>query len=164
MPCWDHYFHKKLAPYVDRKRMCSLAIRSLPLRRVRVSGFEGELKHDGRSLILLRALKKKYGARRRFKLVIGSDLLKERRRWYRFDAIEREFGVVVVPRGGAYGIPAVSSSAVRSKLRGGKLPTPGWIAPAVLQYIDRHGLYTPKQMRYRGRNSTGRKLKNVKKQ
>ncbi len=139
MPCYQHRFEKNLSSFRHRLRMCHLATQTFAKKYVKVSNFERLIQSDGRTLITLRRLRKEHPGHR-FQLMIGSDVLRQRQRWYGFKTIEREFGVMVVPRGGNTGIPPISSSAVRQRLRRG-LSCRGLLPRAVAQYGCEHRLY-----------------------
>lgn len=119
--------------------MCKLAIATFPKNRVRVSNFESKYKLDGRTLITLQQLQKKF-PRADFVWVIGSDNLQAARRWYKFSTIEKCFGFFVVPRGGRFGIPAFSSTDLRRQLKA-KSYEQGGLSQAVWRYIRARKLY-----------------------
>jgi len=122
VPTYRHPFLKRSAPFSTRVRWCKKLISNLG-PRFRVSTIERELKGDGKTLHTLMALKRRF-PKKQFRLIIGSDLLRERRSWYRFPEIERRFGVLIVPRKGSskspFALPNVSSSEVRRRLRSKK--------------------------------------------
>jgi nicotinate-nucleotide adenylyltransferase len=80
------------------------------------------------------------------RLVIGSDILREREKWYRWDDIERLAPSIVVARAGfpveglPVELPAVSSTEVRARLARGETGLP-LVPRAVSAYIRAHGLY-----------------------
>jgi nicotinate-nucleotide adenylyltransferase len=141
-PAYRHRFEKDLAPYADRVKMCQLLVEGFR-SRLKVSTFEGDRKTDGKTLNTLLALREKY-PRHHFSLLIGSDLLKETKKWYRFREIENRFSVLVVPRGGAsdrrIAIPDISSSEIRRR-RKNERALGELVTPDVAAYILEKGLY-----------------------
>ncbi len=91
----------------------------------RVTDIERSMESDGRMLLTLRELKRR-SPRSKFLLVIGSDILAQTKKWYRFPAIKKEFGVCVVPRAGfgakkkIFAIPNISSTEIRRRLNQGE--------------------------------------------
>jgi nicotinate-nucleotide adenylyltransferase len=146
VPTWQHPFAKDLAPFEDRVRMCQLAMGVL--RGVEVSRVEEELGGESRTLRTLEHL----ASNRpdwKLRLVIGSDLLAEAPRWFRFDAIQKLAPPLVLGRAGAEAaggtavrLPDVSSTQVRGAVARGawdelvdRVPRP------VLDHIRARGLY-----------------------
>jgi nicotinate-nucleotide adenylyltransferase len=142
VPVYRHRFEKNLAPYVDRVKMCELLVSELK-SFLKVSTFEGDRKTDGKTLNTLIALRRKY-PHHHFSLLIGSDILKETKKWYRFSEIENRFGILVIPREGSakgIAIPNISSTEIRKRLKNlralGELVT-----PAVAAHIRKTSLYS----------------------
>jgi nicotinate-nucleotide adenylyltransferase len=147
VPSYRHPFGKELAPFRDRLRMCELA--AARLRGIRVCRAEQELRRDplvGKTVRTLEYLSKQHPGRR-FALIVGSDILSEMAKWYRFDRVKELARLIVVARTGFPGgsptapeLPPVSSTAVREGLRkGGDVSE--WVPSCVLEYIERRGLY-----------------------
>ena len=148
VPTFAHPFHKTLADYEHRVAMCELA--AAPLGdRARVSRVEEDLARRpgfvaSRTYDLVEHLIAEGIAPR---LVIGSDILAETDKWYRWKDLERLARPIVVGRGGHFAgplveMPAISATLVRELLHDGK--SPGSLVPrSVLRYIDQHHLYTP---------------------
>jgi nicotinate-nucleotide adenylyltransferase len=146
VPCWRHPFHKPLAPFENRLRMCELAAKGLGAR-ARVTEIERTIGGPSRTLHTVRRLRKLHPAHT-YSLVIGSDVAAEVPTWYRAADLQALCSFIVVGRRGAKGaaeyspvtIPEVSSSEVRKLLRAGE-SAEGLVPRAVLDYIYRHGLY-----------------------
>lgn len=146
LPSILHPFGKALAPWEDRVRMCELAVEGI--RGLRVCTAEAELQGDplaGRTARTLEHLIAKHPDHR-FKLVVGTDILLETDRWYRFDRVRELAELIVVgrqgyePAPGSPSLPEVSSTAIRAALaRGGDVS--GLVPRAVLRYIGERGLY-----------------------
>ena len=147
LPAYTHAFGKPLAPFEDRVRMCELA--AAPLRRVKVCRAEEELRDDplaGRMARTLEHLRARH-PRRRFALIVGTDILGERDRWYRWDQVEALARIVVIGRQGhapgeapGPALPEVSSTEVRRRLERGQ-DVAALVPGAVLRYIAERALY-----------------------
>lgn len=147
VPCSQHPFGKELVGFDHRVKMCRLATRVFPEQSVLVSGVEESLGGGGRTLVTIQHLLREHPDHR-FSLVIGSDILKEKDAWFRFDEIEALVDVVVVGRSGhedaappgAPVLPDISSTEIRRRIAQGEQVSQQVPAP-VLGYIRRHGLY-----------------------
>lgn len=145
MPCYEHPFRKRLAPFEDRCAMCDLLTREFSQGTVSVSSVEGELGGESRTLVTLEHLSQKF-PRHRFSLIIGSDILLEKDSWYRFDDIERMVEVLVLGRSGypcpegVPALPAISSTWIRRTLaEGGDVS--GVVPAGVLEFIEQRSLF-----------------------
>jgi nicotinate-nucleotide adenylyltransferase len=148
LPAWRHPFAKELAPFEDRVRMCRLAVRGLA--GVKVSTAERELEGDplcGKTVRTLEWLRARHPGTR-FALVVGTDILRDVEKWYRWDRIARLARVIVVGRQGypagappgAPLLPEVSSTEVRARLARGDAAA-GLVPGAVAEYARERGLY-----------------------
>ncbi len=142
IPTFLHPFGKELASYTHRLAMCELAFADL--RRIEVSGIEGQLGGESRTLRTVEALHARYPDKN-LRLILGSDLIQETTRWYRFDRISELATPLVIPRAfpnhkNPFGIPGISSTEIREQLRT-RQSLEGLLPKAVLTYIERHGLY-----------------------
>jgi len=144
VPTFQHPLGKEHgAPYDDRVTMCRIAMEDL--RRVEISRLEEELGGAGRTLDLLEAL----GARMpgvRLRLVVGTDILAEKDRWHRWDAVAALAPPLVVGRGG-FGdadegptLPEISSTDLRDRLARGA-STQGILPARVARFVAERGLY-----------------------
>jgi nicotinate-nucleotide adenylyltransferase len=146
VPTYRHPFAKDLAPYDDRVRMCELAMS--PLLGVEVSRVEEELGGESRTLRTLEHLAATHPDWQ-LRLVIGSDLLAEAPRWFRFDAIERLAPPLVLARAGAEAagpgpvqLPEVSSTQVRAAIARGAWDELDDLVPRkVLEYVRLKRIY-----------------------
>ncbi len=149
LPAFRHPFGKSLAAFPDRVRMCQLAISDLDHDRVRVCPDEAELASDplvGKTARTLEHLAAKYPGTR-FALVVGSDILGETAKWYRWDRVQELARIMVVGReghpegaGDAPLLPPISSTLVRERLERGE-PVSDVVPRRVLEYIAAAGLY-----------------------
>jgi nicotinate-nucleotide adenylyltransferase len=149
LPAYRHPFGKALAPFEDRVRMCELA--AAALRGVHVCTAEAELADDplcGKTARTLEHLAAKHPTLR-FALVVGSDILRETEKWYRFDRVRELARVLVVGRdgfpdgaGGAPLLPAVSSTEIRARLARGD-DVSALVPRRALAYLHERGLYRP---------------------
>jgi nicotinate-nucleotide adenylyltransferase len=141
-PSKRHPFDKPLAPFKDRMEMCRLLVKGFT-SCLKVTPIEADPGRDGRTLHTLLALRKKHPAHH-FSLILGSDLLRETKKWYRFGEIRDRFMVLVVPRGamrnGRPAIPDISSRKVRRSIKKGE-GLGGLLTPDVAAYVLSRGLY-----------------------
>jgi nicotinate-nucleotide adenylyltransferase len=144
VPCWKHPFDKALEAFPDRLRMCELAAAGLGAR-VRVSDIEAQLGgEESPTLLTIKGLQARH-PEHQFLLVIGADLEPELPLWYGADELRRTVQMLVVGRGGFVGgsavaMPAVSSTEIRARLRGGE-SAEGLVPRRVSDYIRQRGLY-----------------------
>ena len=170
VPVYTHVFGKDLAPFADRVAMCERAAEPLG-KRVRVCLAEEDLAQapgfaGSRTLDLVEHLIARHPTSS-FRLVVGTDILAETAKWYRWDAVVAATPLIVVGRTGhavpegstvtGLAMPEVSSTAIRAALKtlpaaarealrtGEVPPEAGAVAsllPAsVLRYIAERGLY-----------------------
>jgi nicotinate-nucleotide adenylyltransferase len=146
LPAYRHPFGKALAPFEDRVRMCELA--AAPLRGVHVCTAERELADDplvGKTARTLEHLQAKHPDHR-FALVVGTDILPETDKWYRWDRVKALARILVVGRqgyegaAGAPSLPAVSSTLIRERLARGD-DVSALVPGRVLAYVAERGLY-----------------------
>jgi nicotinate-nucleotide adenylyltransferase len=146
VPTYQHPFHKSLATFDDRVRMCELALGWLP--RVEVSRVEEELGGESRTLRTLQHLAGKH-PEWKLRFVMGADILVESHKWYGFDQIMALAPPIVLGRAGvvhrdapAAVLPEVSSTDVRTRLAAGEYASLARLVPrAVLKYAQERGLY-----------------------
>lgn len=145
LPCFQHPFDKRSAPFSHRVAMCRLAAGLLG-DRVRVCTIEEELGGQSYTLRTVRALQARH-PEHSFSIIIGADLVKERERWYGWPELSTLVPFVIVGRLGVedgptsdFDLPAVSSTAVRAALGAGQRPA-AHVPRLVLDYIEAQGLY-----------------------
>lgn len=146
VPTYRHVFGKELAPFDHRVAMCERAIAVFG-GRASVCRVEAELGGDAsRTYDTLLALGHRY-PERRFRLLVGSDILAESERWYRWDEVERLGDLIVLERPGypsaralPPALPPVSATEIRERLREGGAPQ-GLLPRGVWDYIRKEGLY-----------------------
>ena len=154
VPTYSHPFGKNLVAFDHRVAMCELAASALGAR-ARVLRTEEELAHKpdfvaSRTLDLIEHFGAAYPDVQ-LRLVVGTDILGETDKWYRWDDVVRAAPLIVIGRAGhelpagsvATGVtmPEVSATRVR-ELLGAKDPGAAALLPqTVLRYIARHGLY-----------------------
>jgi nicotinate-nucleotide adenylyltransferase len=153
VPCFRHAFDKPLEPFVDRLAMCERAASVLG-SRCKVSAIESEIGGVSRTLVTVKALQKAY-PEHRFSIVIGADLVAERKAWFGAEELESMVDWVIVGRrgsaggeaasdapGGSVEMPAISSSKVRAALAEGNEDfLERTVSKSVLAYIKEHALY-----------------------
>lgn len=150
VPCKKHRFNKHLADEKDRIAMIKLAIKNI--KKTRIDRIETKSKVKNCTLKTIRKLKKKY--KHRFFLIIGSDILYEIKKWYKYEELIRESEFIVFKREG-YSIKKVpkmkiilirekgnriSSTGIREKISEGK-PLKNLVPLSVNKYIKEKNLY-----------------------
>ncbi len=154
LPTYRHAFGKDLAPFAERVAMCRLAMAAFG-ERVVVSELERELAERpgfvaSRTLDLVEELRRQR-PQDDFRLVLGSDILAETDKWYRWDEVVRQAPPLVIGRAGHLTLPAgatatelampeVSSTEVRRRLGCGE-PVDHLLPRQVVRYIGERGLY-----------------------
>ncbi len=151
VPTWLHPFGKPLAPYPHRIAMCELACGGLG-PRAKVSRAEEAIAQrpgfvSSRTLDLVEMLVESEGMS--FRLVIGSDILDETDKWYRWDDLVALAPPIVVARagarvGGSFGpvMPDISATKIREMLVARDRSVAELLPRSVLGYIAAHGLYS----------------------
>ena len=144
VPCFVHPFEKQLVSFEHRLAMCRLAAAPLAAH-VDVSDVEARLGGESRTLRTVQALRAEC-PHDDIVLVIGSDLVAERERWFGWPELTTLVEFFIVPRAGHDAsageviLPDVSSHEVRSRLGGGG-DAGGWLPSSVTAYVREHGLY-----------------------
>lgn len=146
VPTYRHAFGKELAPFSDRAAMCERAAAAFA-GRVSVCAIEAELGAEtSRTYDTLVELGRREPSRR-FRLVIGSDILREVDKWHRWSDVERIGEPIVLarpgyphPRARPPALPEVSATAIREAIAAGGAPAS--VVPArVWEYIRDRELY-----------------------
>jgi nicotinate-nucleotide adenylyltransferase len=150
VPTYAHPFGKPLAAYEHRLAMCELAAAPLGAR-VRVSRAEEELANapgfvSSRTFDLVAHIAAQGVAPR---LAIGTDILHETHKWYRWDELVAKAPLIIVGRTGHAGsvvtgvtMPEISSTRIRELLvANDQHELPGLLPRSVLGYIAQHRLY-----------------------
>ncbi|MEM0360198.1 MAG: nicotinate (nicotinamide) nucleotide adenylyltransferase [Candidatus Diapherotrites archaeon] len=167
LPCHLHPFkkNKDFAPERERIEMLKIALKNM--KRMRLSLFEIELGkktgRESRTIETVKEIKKKF-PKHEFFWVIGSDLVREIKKWGSFEKLVREIRFVVVPVKGQKGwrkeawlkqnnaivlpqstaVENISSRKIREKIRKGKTIA-GLLPENVTEYILKKGLYFEKK-------------------
>ncbi len=145
VPAFKHPFAKSLAPFDERVTMCVLAMGWLP--GVEISRVEERLGGESRTLRTLEYLKGQHPDWA-MRLMIGSDLVAESPKWFRFDLISKMAPPIILSRAGfsslgsSVVLPAISSTEVRASVEAeawGELEA--LVPRAVLSHIRGRGLY-----------------------
>lgn len=138
-PVFTHPFGKKFVDYNYRKAMIELTLVDFPLEKVKVKDIDKEY-HDKfnetvYSYKLLTYLKSLY-PEHDFKLVIGEDNYKPEvwTRFYKYEEIEKEFGLVILPDKGAH------STQIRELLQKNE-NIDNLVSKSVKDFIYKHNLY-----------------------
>ncbi len=151
VPTFVHPFSKPLAPYDDRVAMCQLLADSLGDRVVVSRAEQALAKTPGfvasRTLDLIEMLSHAR-PHDRFRLVIGTDILTETDKWYRWDdLVALAPPIVVGSRRISRGrrrleMPSISATRVRELLAKRDPAVSALVPHQVLRYIAAHQLYT----------------------
>lgn len=153
VPTYKHELEKDLIPFEDRYNMARLAFSWLNnnglFLQVTVSDIEKRL-GESRTLNTIEALYDQFSSDIQLRLLVGSDIIHEKDKWYRFDEIEKLAPPIVIGRQGythrgAMTLPRISSTDVRAMFEYGEHDfLPGWrelIHPKVKKYIEERRLY-----------------------
>lgn len=145
VPTYQHPFGKPLAPFEDRVAMCELAAERVGAK---VSRAEETLAQRpgfvaSRTLDLVEDLA---ALGHELRLVIGSDILAETAKWYRWDAVVALAPPIVIgrsghPHAGAIEMPEISSTRIRALLASGDAEAAALLPASVLRYIAARHLY-----------------------
>jgi nicotinate-nucleotide adenylyltransferase len=154
VPCYQHNLGKQAgASFEDRLEMCRRMTADLG-SRVMVSDIERTLEPPSRTFNTLTALQR-FPEVTELCLVIGTDILTECRKWYRWDDIQKLARLLVIRRPGypalnrSYAttpmeMPDISSTEVRRRLRDDEA-LDGLVPKTVIDYIGAKGLYPLKE-------------------
>lgn len=145
VPTWHHAFDKEFSEnFQVRMDLCRLGFAHDP--RIVVSDIEGRLQGTSRTFETLIALKSEQ-PHDTFRLIVGSDIISQTDRWYRWDDVIKMAPPIVVEREAypfskdpAIVVPNVSSTELRRRLLNGE-NVKGWVPQAVLNEITDRGLY-----------------------
>jgi len=148
MPVYRHALGKELLPYGDRLDMCQSIAYEFPDNSVWVSDIEqytmvaGENGGVNRTFDTLKECLDRY-TELELSLVVGSDILMEKDRWYKFDEIEKMVNVIVVGRDGfpcpdddTIYMPNITSTEIRGRIASG-LPINHLVHYSALKYINK---------------------------
>ncbi len=152
IPCLNHPFNKKLSDYEHRFNMCGLAFAVFG-KSVEVNDIEKKLGGVSYTINTIKYLKNSYPDNQYF-LLIGSDILKDARKWKDFEKIQSLVNIKVFHRIGEKipdgvtdmiqaTLPATSSELIRSLVK--KNESIKYLtSDAVIEYINRNKLYRSK--------------------
>lgn len=139
LPTFSHAFGKALAPFEARAAWCE-ALAGAVGPHVSVCRVEAELGGTSYTRRTLDTLSERHPDRR-FRLVIGADLLPTTPRWHDWEGIASTYDPIVVGRVGypevvgAPTFPDISSTAIRASLRAGE-PVDHLVPAGVLTKLD----------------------------
>ncbi len=141
LPSFKHPFEKKLTSFEDRIELCSLAFGVLG-KKIKICRVEKELNSPhGYTIDLINHLVKKY-PNHSFSLVVGTDLLQEKKRWKNFGEIEKKVSIFKIPRSGyePSSYPNISSSEIRKAIAKGE-NLKSFLPESVIDFILQKRLY-----------------------
>lgn len=144
VPTFGHPFGKDMAPYGHRLAMCERAFSVLS--GVTISRIEEELGGESFTVRTLEALRIQMPDTP-LRLLLGADVLPETPRWREFERVSAIAPPFVIGRSGAAPpeddapvLPAISSTLVRERYRGGQ-SVESLVPREVDAYVRAHGLY-----------------------
>jgi nicotinate-nucleotide adenylyltransferase len=124
LPAFEHPFCKDSAPFDARVDLCR-ALAAAVGQWVDVCPVERDLPAPSYTIHTLDHLRARHPGDR-FRLVVGADVLAEAPKWRAWDRITAEYSPIVAGRAGwpvppgSLAFPAVSSTEVRARVRGGE--------------------------------------------
>ena len=98
LPCRDHPFNKKFESAEHRVNMINLAIKEMDSKKVKICDVELNSNEKSYTYDTIKKLKEKYN--HEFSLIIGSDLLKEIEKWYKYLELVNEIKCIIFLREG----------------------------------------------------------------
>ena len=140
VPTFQHPFQKSLAPFEDRFEMCRRAAQHLV--GVQVSRVEAEMGGESRTLNTVKHLHRHHPGHQ-FTIVIGADLVDERKTWFGYEELAQMVSFFVIGRAGLGPmpqLPAISSTDIRARIGRGE-DVSRLVPESVLEYIREKGLY-----------------------
>jgi nicotinate-nucleotide adenylyltransferase len=149
-PAYAHALGKDSSPFDSRVAWCEALAAMIDPSRVKVIRVEEDLPQPSYTITTLERLRDEHPGHT-FRLVVGSDVMRETDRWHRWQDIEEGFDPIVVGRsgyahhrvGGHPEFPAVSSTKIRGKLAMGK-DVSGLVPGAVLEQLPTSRYYWAK--------------------
>lgn len=163
MPCFQHPFHKNLAPVEHRLKMTKL----LAQDNIKVSNYEINQNKQSYTIDTLRALTQKF-CQHTFYWIMGSDQLQNIREYKDWQELTQKYNIIIFPREpmlpniekkvkeqlGSKTIPSnitvlkskkliltnASSSGIRQKIKN-KQPITHLVPQKVIKYITKYHLY-----------------------
>lgn len=100
LPCYQHAFGKRLAPFEHRLALCQLAVASCPENRIKVLPLEQERQGTSWTIDTVRYVTQMFPDMH-FMWIIGSDVLSELERWKDFEQLQELISFIIIPRAGA---------------------------------------------------------------
>ena len=99
LPCYEHAFGKRLAPFDHRLAMCRLSVSDFGRKRALALPLEQERRGTSWTIDTVRYLRQLY-PEHEFRWIIGSDVLDELERWKDFRDLQNLVSFFVLPRSG----------------------------------------------------------------
>jgi len=149
MPCGKHSFDKSLESATKRVNMIKLSFKS---KKIKICYIELKSKRKSYTITTFRKLRKKY--KHEFYFVIGSDILKQIRKWHKYRDVKKEIDFILFKRKNYkitnpevkinkiinYKQDNISSSEIRERLKQGKSIS-AFVPKSVERYIKKNKLY-----------------------
>lgn len=161
LPCYRHTFQKHLAPTKHRLEMTKLLLKEFATpssdlhNRIKIDTTEIENKLSGETLQALKILQQKH-SQHTFSFLMGTDNLKEFKKWGNWQKLLKAMHFYVYPRAGYQNkikfpnmtllrsdtqvVSNISSTLIRKRI-GKKLPLSHLVPNSVLNHLLEHKLY-----------------------
>jgi nicotinate-nucleotide adenylyltransferase len=140
-PVFHHPFAKEMIDFDHRLAMCNLLVEKIT-PPFRVIDIEKNLNQGGKTIHTLRKLKIDH-PNDEFILIIGSDLKEQIKTWNDAEDLQKEFKIVVVPRGlenDPTSIPNISSTNIRAESYT-KEQIKNVVTPEIYDYMIKEKIY-----------------------
>jgi nicotinate-nucleotide adenylyltransferase len=149
--CKKHAFNKSLLSEKHRIKMIKLAIKGI--KNVKICDIELKSKTKNYTLKTIKKLKSKYG--HEFFLIIGSDILHEIEKWYKYKELLKEIEFIVIKRKNykikkiprlkiesliKTNVSSISATEIRKRIKKGK-SLKNLVPDYIIKYIKKKSLY-----------------------
>ncbi|MDY0094945.1 MAG: nicotinate (nicotinamide) nucleotide adenylyltransferase [Candidatus Vecturithrix sp.] len=141
LPCYQHAFGKRLAPFEHRFALCQLAVASFPENRIKVLPLERERQGTSWTIDTVRYVIRKFPDMR-FIWIIGSDVLSELDKWKDFDQLQELISFMIVPRAEAEPV-TISQLVIHSRSHSSKTRQTLHQLHAQCQELQQQGIFLP---------------------
>lgn len=133
VPCKNHALNKCLESSKHRLNMLKLAVKNI--RKVKIKDIEIKSKGKNYTINTVKRLKKMY-KQHNFILIVGSDIIAEIVKWYKYKELLGEIDMFVLKRQSG----DISSTKIRNNLKN-RTSIKNLVPPEVNRYINQRGLY-----------------------
>ena len=144
VPCGSHAFGKSLAPFHHRLAMCRLGAQHLG-PHVRLLDIESQRSAPSYTIDTIRLLQQKHPTAS-FRLLVGTDILRETSSWKEFAQLVQLAPLLIIPRQEEHTspphpqLPQISSTEIRERIAQQR-DLQYFVPPTIERYIQTHQLY-----------------------